>query len=265
MLQIYLFSYLHDELDLFRDREDPTLVYVVIRNKLQDNLLKDFHLSNAISLAGRLYRALPDKYINAKHYVDEIKRVLTSKIGDYHFTRRMGLNVTSMLLGLSHQRKFDGLMARYEDNPIMKEPFDREVKGKMANVQRQHLDGPEKYGSLGALSKKSTEMVAMMATNKLPLPTRANDSKFRRKSRNDKKGRKYDGAGRKRDSFDRKGRSKFRKRFKRKQIRVESEEENPNEVEVKKSRPEKRKPKSSKVSKADLQRIIGIAAVSLFQ
>ena len=222
-------------------------------------------MSNAISLAGRLYRALPDKYINAKHYIDEVKRVLTSKVGDYHFTRKMGLNVTSMLLGLSHQRKFDGLMARYEDNPIMKEPFDREVKGKMANVQRQHLEGPEKYGALGALSKKSTEMVAMMATKQLPIPQRSQDTKFRRKGgreRGAKKSKKYDGYT-KRDKFDRKGDRKFRKRFRKYKRKAPSESENEeaHDVEVKKSRTTS-KAKSSKVSKADLQRIIGIAAVS---
>ena len=147
------FSYLDTEINLFRDREDPTLVYVIIRNKLQDNLLKDFHLQNAISLAGRLYRSLPDKYINARTYVDEVRKALQSKTGDTHFTRKMGLNVTSMLLGLAHQRKFDGLMARIEDDPVLKEPFDREIRGKMANIQRQHLDGLDKYAQLGALSK----------------------------------------------------------------------------------------------------------------
>ena len=59
------FSYLNDELNLFKDREDPTVVYVILKNKLQEGLLKDFHLNNAISLAGRLYNALPDKILVA--------------------------------------------------------------------------------------------------------------------------------------------------------------------------------------------------------
>ena len=57
----FILSYLNDELQLFKDREDPTVVYVILKNKLQEGLLKDFHLNNAISLAGRLYNALPDK------------------------------------------------------------------------------------------------------------------------------------------------------------------------------------------------------------
>ena len=130
------------------------MVYVLIKNKLQDNLLQDFYLQNAIQLAVRLYHALPDKYINARHYVDEVRKNLQSKKGDCHFTRKMGLNVTSMLLGLAHQRRFDGLMARIDDNPILKEPFDREVRGKMATYQRQHLDGLDKYAPLGSLNKE---------------------------------------------------------------------------------------------------------------
>ena len=174
-------------MQLFRDREDPVQVYVILKTKLQENLTKDFYLQNAISLAGRLYKALPDKYINARFYVEEVRKVLASKVGDHHFSRKMGLNVTSMLLGAVHQRKFDALMARLEDNPVLREPFDRETKGKMANVQRQHLDGPEKYGSLGALSKKSTEMIAMMAANKIPVPNKKPRTELRRERRKEKK------------------------------------------------------------------------------
>ena len=67
----------------------------------------------------------------AEHYVEEVKKSLQSKIGDHTFTRKMGLNICSMLLGLEHQRKFDMLMARADDSPCLKEPFDREIRGKM--------------------------------------------------------------------------------------------------------------------------------------
>ena len=67
---------MNDDLKMFRDREDPVQVYVILKNKLQDCILKDFHLHNAINLAGRLRNALPDQYINAKHYIDEVKKVL---------------------------------------------------------------------------------------------------------------------------------------------------------------------------------------------
>ena len=124
-----------DEINLFKDREDPTVVYVILKNKLQEGLLKDFHLQTAISLATRLYNALPDKYLNARHYVDEVRKVLQGKVGDHTFSRKMGLNITSMLLGIDHQRRFDCLMARIDDSPLLKEPFDREIRGKMVSYQ----------------------------------------------------------------------------------------------------------------------------------
>ena len=241
------FSYLGDDLDLFRDREDPVQVYVILKNKLTDNLLKDFSLQNAIALAGRLYRALPDKYINARYYVEEVRKNLASKVGDHHFTRKMGLNVTSMLLGVAHQRKFDALMARLDDNPILKEPFDRETKGKMATFQRQHLDGPEKYGSLGALSKKSTEMIAMMASNKIPVPTKKSDLRRERRKSVKKESRQE--------------KKKDRKQ-KRSNKRSRRDQDNTGEVEQKKPKTEKgEKVKISKVSKQDLQRIVAISTV----
>ena len=241
-----MFSYLDDDLDLFRDREDPVQVYVILKTKLQDNLTKDFYLQNAIALAGRLYRALPDKYINAKFYVEEVRKMLASKVGDHHFSRKMGLNVTSMLLGAAHQRKFDALMARLEDNPVLKEPFDRETKGKMATVQRQHLDGPEKYGSLGALSKKSTEMIAMMAANKIPVPPKkSKELRRERRKRDDKKEAKTD-------------RKSRRKRPREKRVKKDNSDDL--QVVDKKPKTEKgeKSARISKVSKQDLQRIVAI-------
>ena len=243
---MYSFSYLGEELDLFRDREDPVQVYVILKNKLTDNLLKDFSLQNAIALAARLYRALPDRFINARHYVEEIRKTLASKVGDHHFTRKMGLNITSMLLGVAHQRKFDAMMARLDDNPILKEPFDRETKGKMATFQRQHLDGPEKYGSLGALSKKSTEMIAMMASNKIPVPPKKSDLRRER-----------------RKSVKKESKSDKKKDRKRRSIkRSRRDVEVVGEVEQKKPKVEKgEKVKISKVSKQDLQRIVALSTV----
>ena len=158
---------------------------MILKNKLQDGLLKDFHLSTAISLATRLYHALPDKFLNARHYVDEVRKVLQSKLGDHTFTRKMGLNITSMLLGIDHQRRFDWLMARIDDSPQLKEPFDREIRGKMVSYQKQALDGFDKFQPLGALSKKNTELLGMYTTNKMPVPSnrRLGDSQPERKRR----------------------------------------------------------------------------------
>ena len=178
-----MFSYLNEELNLFRDREDPCAVYVILKNRLHENLLKDFYLHNAIALAGRLYNALPDKYLNARHYINEVQKVLQTKVGDHTFTRKMGLNISSMLLGLEHQRKFDCLMARIEDSPILKEPFDRETRGKMVSYQKQALDGLDKFQQLGALSKKNSELLGMYATNKIQMPRPKVDGRIDRKRR----------------------------------------------------------------------------------
>ena len=170
---------------MFRDRVDPCQIYVILKNRLKDNLLRDFHLHNAVALAGRLYHALPDAYLNARQYVDEIRRVLHSKVGDPTFSRKQGLNICSMLLGLEHQRKFDCYMARIDDSPILKEPFDRDIRIKMTQLQKQTLEGPEKYQALGALSKKNNELLTMYASNKIPTPRprteRVNDRSDRKR------------------------------------------------------------------------------------
>ena len=117
--------------------------------------------------------------------MDEVRKVLQSKLGDHTFSRKMGLNITSMLLGVDHQRKFDALMARVDDSPLLKEPFDREVRGKMVSYQKQALDGFEKFKPLGALSKNNTELLGMYTTNKIPVPS----SSRRPTERNDRKRR----------------------------------------------------------------------------
>ena len=90
-----------------------------------------------------------------------------------------------MLLGIDHQRKFDALMARIDDSPLLKEPFDREVRGKMVSYQKQTLDGFEKFKPLGALSKNNTELLGMYTANKIPVPP----SSRRPVERNDRKRR----------------------------------------------------------------------------
>ena len=135
--------------------------------------------------SGLLRRCIPEKFLNARHYVDEVRKVLHSKMGDHTFSRKMGLNITSMLLGIDHQRKFDALMARVDDSPLLKEPFDREVRGKMVSYQKQTLDGFEKFKPLGALSKNNTELLGMYTANKMPVPS----SSRRPVERNDRKRR----------------------------------------------------------------------------
>ena len=159
---------------------------MILKNKLHECILKDFHLHNGISLANRLYHALPDHYLNARNYVDEVRKLLSAKVGDHTFSRKMGMNVCSMLLGLEHQRKFDCLMARVDDSPALKEPFDREIRGKMVSYQKQALDGLDKFQQLGALSKKTTDLLGMYTSNKLPMPS---NTRIPRDGRPDRKRR----------------------------------------------------------------------------
>ena len=224
------------------------MVYVILKNKLQDNLTKDFYLHNAISLATRLHDALPDKYINAKHYIQEVKRVLQSKVGDHTFTRKMGLNIASMLLGIEHQRKFDCLMARLEDSPVLKEPFDRETRGRMVSYQKQALEGVDKFQPLGALSKKNTDLLGMYTSNKMPMVSRPRtDVRVERKRRSNNE-RREDPKRQPQKRVRRDGEKIEKRRFQKKDV----------EVKPKSDKGEK-KAQISKVSKKHLQKIYQVA------
>ena len=229
-------------------------------------MLKDFHLSTAISLAGRLYNALPDRLLNARHYVDEVRKILQTKVGDHTFSRKMGLNITSMLLGIDHQRRFDCLMARIEDSPLLKEPFDREIRGKMVSYQKQALDGLEKFQPLGALSKKNTELLGMYTTNKIPIAPnhrRLGDSQPERKRRAPSD-RRQDQRQKASSNQQRRPRREHRDQPRdqqRQQRSVPDARKNDNKEAVE-SKPKPKGEKKSQISKMnrrDLQQIITVA------
>ena len=228
-------------MNLFRDREDPQQIYVMIKNKLSDHLLKDFYLANAISLAKRLHDALPDSYLNTRHYIMEIWKLLTSKIGDTGFTRKMGLKATSMLLGPIHQSHFDNLMDRIEDNPVMREPFDRDTRHKMLDSVK-FLEGHEKLGGLQNLSKKQLDLVALYAKNKIAKPIKKSDNK---------KGSKEGKVSKKNGKL-------------KKASKKSKNESKPVEKDQKKAKPptQGEKAKIDKISKAHLNNIIKIDEVS---
>ena len=228
-------------MNLFRDREDPQQIYVMIKNKLTDHLLKDFYLANAISLSKRLHDALPDSYLNTRHYIMEIWKLLSSKVGDTGFTRKMGLKVTSMLLGPMHQSHFDNLMDRIDDNPAMREPFDRDTRHKMLDSVK-FLEGHEKLGGLHSLSKKQLDLVALYAKNKIAKPTRKLETK---KSTKEGKVSKKN------------GKAKKAKKSKNETKNVENGQ--------KKAKPpgQGEKAKIDKISKSHLNNIIKIAEVSV--
>ena len=149
---------------LFREKEDPSTIYVIIRNKLMNNVLKDFYLQNATTLVKRLYEALPDDQLGLKLYVDEIFRTINAKLNDPHYTRKMGLMDMSMCLSKAHQEQFLNLMDRNADMYQLKEPFDREIRAKMLD-NRKLLSGMDKHKQLGALPKQKYEDVCLYTTN----------------------------------------------------------------------------------------------------
>ena len=234
----FLLSYLGDQpLNLFRDRENPVDIYVMIKNKLTDHLIKDFYLNNAISLSKRLYEAMPDEFLNTKQYILDVQKTLQSKVGDVSFTRKMGLKMTSMLLGPNHQPKFDNLFDRVEDNPVMREPFDREARHKMLDSIKL-LDGHEKLGGIGNLSKKQLDLVALYANNKIAKPQKARENLKR--SKVDKQSKK----------------PKKSKKEKKEKKSVEKANKPPKAEKGEKA-------KIDKINKKDLKKIIKLAEVSL--
>ena len=92
---------------MFKEREDPEDVYVMIRNRLKNNLLSDFYLEDAIKLAKRLFDALPDSVATVKRFVEAVKLDLQTHVADETYTRKKGLYKFSMLLNRTHQYEFE--------------------------------------------------------------------------------------------------------------------------------------------------------------
>ena len=128
------------------------------------NVLKDFYLQNATVLVKRLCDALPDDYLGLKSYVAEVHKEMTGKIGDPHYTRKMGLLDTARCLNKSHQELFLNVLDRNAEMFQMKEPFDREIRTKMME-NRKLLSGMDKHKQLGALPKQKYDDVCLYTTN----------------------------------------------------------------------------------------------------
>ena len=136
------------------------------------NVLKDFYLQNATVLVRRLYDAMPDDQLGLKSFVNEIHRNLVSKVGDPHYSRKLGLLDVSMCLSKTHQEQFLNLMDRNADMFQLKEPFDRDIRAKMLE-NRKLLSGMDRHKQLGALPKQKYEDVCLYTTNvkARPLPS----------------------------------------------------------------------------------------------
>ena len=93
--------------NMFKERENPEDIYVMIRNRMKNNLLGEFYLEDAIKLAKRLYDALPDTVSTVKRFVEVVRLELQTHVSDEHFTRKRGLYKFSMLLNRTHQLEFE--------------------------------------------------------------------------------------------------------------------------------------------------------------
>ena len=121
----------------------------------------------------------------------------------------------------------------------------------MTHLQKQTLEGPDKYQSLGALSRKNNELLTMYASNKLPMPRpraeRVADrlDRKRRPDRRSEKSRKTSSRRQKRARPDRESRTERRRTDNvEKKTKVEKGEHGAH---------------ISKVSQADLQNIVAFA------
>ena len=212
-----------------------------------NNLLKDFFLQNAVVLVKRLLEALPDDHLGLKAFVEEIHRGLVSKIGDPHYSRKLGLLDVSMCLSKIHQEQFFNLLDRNADMFQLKEPFDRDIRAKMLE-NRKLLSGMDKHKQLGALPKQKYEDVCLYTTNVKARPSQT-DSKLPAKKIKKDRGPK-DGTKVAKEP------KKPKKEPKKVQKRVEAKK--PKKVNV----PEKVKRKSSKVRKQDLANLVETIMVS---
>ena len=212
------------------------------------NLLKDFFLQNATLLVKRLLEALPDDQLGLKAFVNEIHRNLVSKIGDPHYTRKLGMMDVSMCLSKIHQEQFFNLLDRNADMFQLKEPFDREIRAKMLE-NRKLLTGMDKHKQLGALPKQKYEDVCLYTTNIKARPT-STDAKLPAKKIKKDRGPKE---GTKVAKEPKKPKKEVKKVTKR--------------VEAKKTKkvnpPDQVKRKSSNVKKQDLANLVDTIMVSV--
>ena len=244
VLVTYHFSFCND-FNLFREKEDPSTVYVILRNKLMTNVLKDFYLQNAVVLIRRLIDALPDDQLALKSYMDEIHRAMLSRTGDAHYTRKMGLQDASMCLNKPHQEKFHYLLDHNAEMCQLKEPFDREVRAKMME-NRKLLSGMDKHKQLGALPKQKFDEVHLYATNVKARPTQPE-----KKVSNKEPKRKAPASGKKQE----KSAKKVKKEKPKSEKRVESKK-------TEKVTSDKVKKLSSMVKKRDLADLVDTIMVS---
>ena len=152
------------------DREDPSVVYVSLKNRLMTAHANNWCLVEAAQLLNRLIDALDEDLACVKDYIDKVKRKLESKADDTDFTKLQACFLLSMCLSKPHQLAFDIHMRTLKDTrPVsaLLEPFDKAMRAKMVSAQRKHLSGDSRQLPLGDLSKTEYRKCSLIATQKI--------------------------------------------------------------------------------------------------
>ena len=152
------------------DREDPSLPYVALKNKLMHCHNKEWGLEDAARLLQRLIDAFDEDCVVVKDYFEKLRLKLLSKKDDPDFTKLQGFFMLSMGLSKPHQIQFDTQMKTLRDtktNSMLLEPFDKALRSKMMTAQKKHLSGDSKQLPLGDLTKNEYRKCGLIATLKI--------------------------------------------------------------------------------------------------
>jgi len=154
------------------DREDPSLPYVALKNKLMHCYNKEWGLEDAGRLLQRIIDALDEDCVVVKDYFEKLRHTLLAKKDDPDFTKLQGFFLLSMGLSKPHQLAFDVHMKTIKDtknHSMLLEPFDKALRSKMQTAQKKHLNGDSKQLPLGDLSKNEYRKCGLIATQKIKI------------------------------------------------------------------------------------------------
>ena len=152
------------------DREDPSTVYIALKNRLMTSHAKDWSLDDANRLLLRLVEAMDEDLACVKDYIEKVRRRIEAKRDDADFTRLQAFFMLSMCLSKPHQVAFDDHMKLLRDTrPVacLMEPFDKALKTKMVLAQKKHLTGDSRQLPLGDLTKNEYRKCGLIATQKI--------------------------------------------------------------------------------------------------
>ena len=152
------------------DREDPSVVYVSLKNRLMTSHANNWCLIEAVQLLQRLIDSFDEDLACVKDYIEKVKRKLESKSNDTDFTKLQACFLLSMCLSKPHQMSFDIHMKTLRETkpvPSLLEPFDKALRAKMVSAQRKHLTGDSRQLPLGDLSKVDYRKCSLIATQKI--------------------------------------------------------------------------------------------------